>query len=36
MPAFAQMTEAQITSIVEHRSANGLFAEDEGRAVVWA
>jgi ATP-dependent helicase Lhr and Lhr-like helicase len=33
MPAFAQMTEEQITSIVKYMLANGLFAEDEG--VLW-
>ena len=33
MPAFAQMTEEQITSIVTYMLANGLFAEDEG--VLW-
>jgi ATP-dependent Lhr-like helicase len=33
MPAFAKMTEEQITSIVTRMLENGLFAEDEG--VLW-
>ena len=33
MPAFAQMTEEQIASIVTRMLENGLFAEDEG--VLW-